>query len=107
GDHVNFGAGGWEDEGPRLREQLARLCDAHGVDAAALTDLRGHRLPLRRQGSALAAGRVALVGDAAGLVDPLSGDGMYEAFLSSKLASEHALAILAGERDSFDEYALE
>jgi geranylgeranyl reductase family protein len=105
GDHVNFGVGGWEDEGPRLRQHLARLCEAHGVDAAALTEVRGHRLPLRHQGSALAAGRVALVGDAAGLVDPLSGDGLYEAFLSSRLAAEHALAILAGECDSFEAYA--
>ncbi len=105
GDHVNFGVGGWESEGPRLREHLRALCDAHGVDVGALTEVRGHRLPLRRPGSALASGRVALVGDAAGLVDPLSGDGMYEAFLSAKHACEHALAVLAGERDSFDEYA--
>jgi geranylgeranyl reductase family protein len=107
GDHVNFGVGGWETEGPRLRAHLARLCAVHGVDPAALTDVRGHRLPLRKPGSALASGRVALVGDAAGLVDPLSGDGMYEAFLSSQLAAEHALAILAGEREGFDAYAQE
>jgi geranylgeranyl reductase family protein len=107
GDHVNFGVGGWEDEGPRLREHLARLCAEHGVDSAALTEVRGHRLPLRRQGSALASGRLALVGDAAGLVDPLSGDGMYEAFLSANLAARHALEILAGERESFDDYATE
>jgi geranylgeranyl reductase family protein len=105
GDHVNLGVGGWEGEGPRLRDHLARLCEAHGVDPDALTEVRGHRLPLRHPGSVLAGGRVALVGDAAGLVDPLSGDGMYEAFLSARLAAEHALAILAGERDSFDEYA--
>ena len=37
---------------------------------------------------------VVLVGDAAGLVDPLSGDGMYEAFTSARLAAE---AILAGD----------
>jgi geranylgeranyl reductase family protein len=106
-DHVNLGVGGWEAEGPRLREHLTRLCDAHGVDAGALTEVRGHRLPLRHPGSVLAGGRVALVGDAAGLVDPLSGDGMYEAFLSARLAAEHAVAILAGDRESFDAYAQE
>ena len=37
-----------------------------------------------------------LVGDAAGLVDPLSGDGMYEAFTSARLAAD---AILAGDLD--------
>ena len=48
GDHVNFGVGGWEAEGPRLREHLQRLCDAHGVRADDLTDVRGYRLPFRR-----------------------------------------------------------
>ena len=45
-----------------------------------------------------AAGGVLLVGDAGRVVDPLSGDGMYEAFVSARLAAE---AILAGdpERD--------
>ena len=75
------------------------------MDPDALEGLRGHRLPLRRSGSVLARGRIALVGDAAGLVDPLSGDGMYEAFMSARLASEQALAILAGDADGFEPYA--
>ena len=95
GDHANLGVGGWEREGPRLREHLARLARAYGIDPAAVTDLRGHRLPMRSlDRSSPAAGRVLLVGDAAGLVDPLSGDGMYEAFASARLAAE---AILAGD----------
>ena len=36
---------------------------------------------MRRPGDRARSGRVLLVGDAAGLVDPLSGDGMYEAFV--------------------------
>ncbi len=30
GDHVNVGVGGWESEGPRLRDHLRRLCAARG-----------------------------------------------------------------------------
>jgi flavin-dependent dehydrogenase len=60
-----------------------------------LTDVRGHRLPMRRVGATTPArDNVVLVGDAAGLVDPLSGDGMYEAFTSARLAAD---AILAGD----------
>jgi geranylgeranyl reductase family protein len=98
GDHANLGVGGWGSEGPRLRAHLERLASAHGVSLDALTDLKGHRLPMRPLGSSPAAGRVLLVGDAAGLVDPLSGDGMYEAFVSARLAAE---AILAGRLDEY------
>jgi geranylgeranyl reductase family protein len=105
GDHVNIGVGGWLDEGPRLRTHLARLCREHRIPPDALTDVRGYRLPLRRPGSPAARGRTALVGDAAGLVDPVSGDGIYEALLSAKLAAEAALGIAAGSEPDFTRYA--
>jgi flavin-dependent dehydrogenase len=70
----------------------------HGVDVNGLTDLHGRRLPIRRTSEARR-GPVLLVGDAAGLVDPLSGDGIYEALLSARLA---AAAILEGRLDEYD-----
>jgi geranylgeranyl reductase family protein len=99
GDHVNVGVGGWEREGPRLREHLARFCREYDIPESSLEDVRGYRLPLVHPRARLAKGRVALLGDAAGLVDPLSGDGMYEAFLSAKLATE---AVLAGDLEGYD-----
>ena len=95
--HANYGVGGWAAEGPGLRGHLRRLCKAHGVDPDVLTRLQGRRLPMRRT-TAAAGGRVLLVGDAAGLVDPLSGDGISEALLSARLAAE---AILAGRLDGY------
>ena len=99
GDHVNVGVGGWEREGPRLRAHLARFCCEYGIPESSLENVRGHRLPLIHARARVARGRVALLGDAAGLVDPLSGDGIYEAFLSAKLASE---ALLAGDLQTYD-----
>jgi geranylgeranyl reductase family protein len=96
--HANYGVGGWASEGPRLREHLWRLCDVHGVDMSGLTDLHGRRLPIRRAGAART-GPVLLVGDAAGLVDPLSGDGIYEALLSARLA---AAAVLEDRLDGYE-----
>ena len=49
-------------------------------------------------------GKALLVGDAAGLVDPLTGDGMYEAFVSARLASEAALDVLAGRAETVEPY---
>ena len=73
GDHANLGVGGWGAEGPRLREHLARLARAHGIEPESLTEMRGHRLPMRRLGTPAGGGRALLVGDAAGLVDPAVG----------------------------------
>jgi flavin-dependent dehydrogenase len=93
GDHVNVGVGAWQSEGPKIREHLARVCIAHDLDPAQLESLRGHRLPFRRPGVRIAGERTLLVGDAAGLIDPVSGDGMYECFVSARLAVD---AVLSG-----------
>jgi geranylgeranyl reductase family protein len=101
-DHVNVGVGGWESEGPRLREHLDRACAAYGLPVERLESLRGYRLPMRLAGSGARSGRALLVGDAAGLVDPLSGDGIYEALVSARLAAECATELLGG--GSLDAY---
>lgn len=98
GDHANVGVGGWGSEGPRLRAGLELFARTEGLVGDDLHDLRGHRLPMRRLGAVPASGRVLLVGDAAGLVDPLTGDGIYEAFVSARLAAE---AILAGHLEDY------
>ena len=103
-EHANFGVGGWGSEGPELRRHLERLCSAHGVSADDLEEVRGYRLPLRSPTSRLASGRALLVGDAAGLIDPVSGDGMFEGFLSSLYATEAVLDLLDGRADSLDPY---
>jgi geranylgeranyl reductase family protein len=105
GDHVNVGVGGWESVGPTLRKHLEELCNRRGFDHCKLTNLRGHRLPARTSGAPLARGRALLVGDAAGLVDPLWGDGLYAAFLSSRLASSAALELLASRPTGQQDYA--
>jgi geranylgeranyl reductase family protein len=104
GDHVNVGVGGWALEGPHLRDHLRRLCKEHGAKVEDVEDVRGYRLPLRSPKATLARGRALIVGDAAGLIDPVSGDGMYEGFLSSKLASEAVLDLLEGRERSLEPY---
>ena len=105
GDHVNVGVGTWQSEGPRLREHLAATCAAHGLTIDDLEGLRGHRLPLRRPGTRVASERALVVGDAAGLIDPASGDGMYECFVSARCASAAIGDLLAGRTSSLDGYS--
>lgn len=104
GDHLNIGVGGWKYAAFTLRPKVAELCRRYGFDPAALEAVRGHHLPLRRQAAAIARGPAALVGDAAGLVDPLSGEGIHMAFASARLAAEAALACLSGEQRDMTAY---
>jgi geranylgeranyl reductase family protein len=100
GDHINVGVGGDASEGPRLRAHLRRMCEEYEVDPDAAAETRGYRLPMRTRGTVLVRGNAAVIGDAAGLVDPFTGDGMYEAFLSAKLVTD---AILADDLQSYAE----
>jgi geranylgeranyl reductase family protein len=104
GDHLNVGVGAWKYAAFTLRPKLADLCTRYGFDPAGLESVRGHHLPVRVPGSAIARGRVAVVGDAAGLVDPLSGEGIHMAFMSGRLAARAALRMLAGEANDLSVY---
>lgn len=103
-DHCNVGLGGFPAAAPGLRNELSQYADCESFDADTLTELRGHHLPLRDPDSALVAGRVAFVGDAAGLVDPLSGEGIGNAIRSGQLAAEAALDCLAGRSQDLSAY---
>ncbi len=103
-DHLNFGVGGWRHSGPRLRERLAQLTRAYGFDPADLWGVRGHQLPLRLPGAPLADGNLLLVGDAAGLLDPFTGEGIYAAVWSGREAAHHLADYLGGAAPDLNGY---
>jgi flavin-dependent dehydrogenase len=98
------GVGGWRRIGPSLRERLGALCRYLGLDEGRLTGLRGYHLPMRSGREPAARGPVLLAGDAAGLVDPLSGEGIHGAFVSGRLAAESIARLLSGEEDGLASY---
>jgi geranylgeranyl reductase family protein len=96
GDHVNVGVGGWPSIGPTLRRRLDTLTRFYGLEPAGFWGLRGHPLPVRRPGATLTQGPVLAVGDAAGLLDPLTGEGIYSAIWSGIVAARHLTALVDG-----------
>ena len=104
GDHLNLGVGVWKYAALNLRPKLADLCRRYGFDAAKLENLRGHHLPMRVPGTPVARGPLLAVGDAAGLIDPLTGEGIHMAFLSARLAADAIMAYLAGEATDLSPY---
>ena len=107
GDHLNIGVGGFKHVGPNIRESLDQLVRFYGFDASDIWGVRGHLLPLRRPTSALVSGNVILVGDAAGLLDPLTGEGIHAAIWSGKAAARHLAAYLGEEERDLDTYRRE
>lgn len=97
GDHFNVGCGGYHSEGGKLRQHLFELQTHYRLDALSTQNMRGHHLPTRDEGAPIVRGRTLLVGDAAGLVDPMSGEGLYSAFVSGHLAAARLLRFLDGK----------
>ena len=81
---------------------MARL----GVDLSGVR-LHGHTLPLYRGPERRGTARSLLVGDAAGLVDSFSGEGVRHAIASGRIAAQ---AILEGQAGAYsrriERYAL-
>ena len=104
GDHLNIGLGGWRYVGPTLRGRLDQLVGFYGFEPSTLWGVRGHHLPIRQAGSPLVDGNVLLVGDAAGLVDPMTDEGIYAAFWSGRTVAKHLAAYVAGEVSDLSGY---
>jgi flavin-dependent dehydrogenase len=84
-DHLSIGVAGPVNQSKRLKPYMERLLRHVGNDHEV--DLTGHLLPLRRRNMAIQQGNILLLGDAAGLIHPLTGEGIYYAIRSAQLAA--------------------
>lgn len=75
---------------------LQAYLEREGLPRAEPGRIRGSPLACGSGLSGLQRGRCCLAGDAAGLVDPLTGEGIYAALLSGRLAGETVADYLAG-----------
>jgi geranylgeranyl reductase family protein len=116
GDHLSVGVGRVRQARSDLHAALHREMDRLGICLDGI-QLHGHPLPCyqtprwpwrrgapwRARGSLpqeiLSTGRCVLVGDAAGLVDPLLGEGIRYAIISARLAAE---AIVVGDLSGYE-----
>jgi geranylgeranyl reductase family protein len=109
GDHINIGVGAFaEGDEVQLRAVTRTLLAAYtrtklGVELTALPASAVTGQHLGMGGHAYTPrGRVLLVGDAAGLVDPLTGEGIHSAIVSGQAA---AAAVLSTDADVATTYA--
>jgi geranylgeranyl reductase family protein len=70
-----------------LHAKLTDYMERIGISRVQKTERHGHLIPMAPRREALARGRVLLVGDAAGLVDPVTAEGISHAVRSGQLAA--------------------
>jgi flavin-dependent dehydrogenase len=93
--HLSVGIGGKGESAQCLRARLERYMDERGISRAG-AKFYAHMLPsLQSRGwrnNRLAGDGWIAVGDAGGLVDPITGEGLYYAVRSGDLASQVVLS---------------
>ncbi|GBD23588.1 hypothetical protein HRbin29_01255 [bacterium HR29] len=83
-----------------LKSAARRFLERLGLGAAEVERARGHKLRFRRGREPIADERVLLVGDAAGLADEFTQEGIAYAVASGRLAAKALLAALSGQGDA-------
>ncbi len=78
-----------------LKEKLAEIIQNHPnvknrfANATALEEVKGFGLPIGSKKRPISGDRFLLLGDAASLIDPFTGEGIGNAIRSGRLAAEH------------------
>jgi len=89
-----------------LKKELTRLLNTQPAlkdrfkEAIPIDDIQGYGLPLGSKKRTLSGNRFLLLGDAAGLIDPFSGEGIANAIRSGRIAAAHVQK--AFEQNKFD-----
>jgi len=103
-DHLSVGVGSPLRQAKRLKSGYQAVLKSHGLDDYSATRIRSHWLPVRRKGMAIQSGRCLLLGDAAGLVDPVTGEGIHNAVRSARIAAPVIEHYLRGGSANLKEY---
>lgn len=101
---LSVGSGGSFRVARKLKSYTLDLIKAYNLGKTDDCDIRGHLMPVRKATAPLSRHRVLLVGDAAGLIDPLMGEGIYYALRSVDLAVPAIMGLLEGRTGDLLEY---
>ena len=86
GDRLGLGVGCFTSSYGRLRKALAQLAVTAGSETPEI--VKGHYIPYSGQSPECVGDGILLAGDAAGFVDPFTGEGIRYAIISGMMAGE-------------------
>lgn len=96
-EYLSVGVMGWRPRPGELQAGLANMVARYGLSLEGVP-VKGHPIPVQTRREPIMTRRTLLVGDAAGLADPFSGEGIRLAIKSGKLAAE---ALAAGQPEQY------
>jgi geranylgeranyl reductase family protein len=96
-DHLVVGCGGPRNQNQSLKAYLQALVRRLGFKESDCHNLSAHQIPSITKDVILADNSWILVGDAAGFVEPFSGEGISYAIKSGARAAEAIMSVLSGE----------
>jgi geranylgeranyl reductase family protein len=103
-DHLSVGVACSVDKAKGLRHIFREYLDSFKFKRNIVTKWNAGLLPLMVGQPNVVRGRVTLLGDAAGLADPMTGEGIYNAILSAQLCAKSIEKALTDGEVFLNEY---
>jgi geranylgeranyl reductase family protein len=105
GDFVSIGVMGPSHLGRSVKCYFAEWINYFGVKADEF-EVHAQNIPHRISNRPITSGRALLIGDAAGMADFWTGEGIYHAIRSAQIAAEQIRQFLSGDAASLREYEM-
>jgi len=86
-NHLSIGAGCLASRARGLNRRYQKFLTSLGIDSYTIARSSSHLIPTCTKGNLVWQDKALLLGDAAGLTDPLTGEGVYNAIQSAQLAA--------------------
>jgi len=86
-NHLSIGVGCLASKARHLNHHHQKFLNSLGISSYNITRSSSHLIPTCTKGRLVWQDKALLLGDAAGLADPLTGEGIYNAILSAQLAA--------------------
>jgi geranylgeranyl reductase family protein len=103
-DHLSVGVGCDASKARGLRTHYQKFLDSLDIGSYAIASSGSHLIPTCTKGRLVWQNRALLLGDAAGLCDPLTGEGIYYAILSAQLAAQVIEDCLTHDKVKLENY---
>jgi flavin-dependent dehydrogenase len=104
-DHLSIGIGGLKKSAKHLKEYYYEFLNTLDINNYEIISMKGSIIPSCTGQTQVIKGRTLLIGDAAGLADPLTGEGIYNAILSARLAAGEIKRVLASNSSDLNGYS--